>query len=123
MDLAGRWTSQRHGYVLDITRCGGDWCGVKLNTDQTCGPLAMRLTNGASATERQGLVGTLALEPAVSTYKVRAHPKPADAVRPTEIHLLGNPDELPQPITRLIQFSDTLARGPEPMCKAEGKLS
>ena len=122
-DLSGRWTSQRHGYVLDVTRCGAEWCGIKLNSDQSCGALALRLAPASSMDEPRGFIGTLNLEANVQTYKVSATGTPIDATRPTEIHLLGNPNMPPQPMTRMIQFQDMLVRGLEATCSAERKLS
>ena len=122
-DLSGRWTSQRHGYVLDVTRCGAEWCGIKLKPDQSCGALALRLTSTPSTDGLRGLVGSLILEPTVRTYKISASTSPAGAMRPNEIHLLGNPNDPPQLLTRTILFQDTLVRGPEANCTAESKPS
>ena len=122
-DLSGRWTSQRHGYVLDVTRCGAEWCGIKLNADQSCGALALHLALGLAAGEQRGLIGTLNLEPIVQTYKVSATVAPFGATRPTELRLLGNPNMPPQPMSRMIPFQDSLVRGPEATCRTDGKLS
>lgn len=122
-DLSGRWTSQRHGYVLDVTRCGAEWCGIKLNPDQSCGALALRLAPVSSTDGLRGLVGSLILEPTVRSYKISASASPAGAMRPNEIRLLGNPNAPPQPMTRTILFQDTLVRGPEATCTAESKPS
>lgn len=122
-DLSGRWTSPRHGYVVDVTRCGGDWCGVKVNADASCGPVVMRLAPDAKSAGRRDFVGTLHLDPAAQTYQVRATVMPADTARPIEINLLGNPNVPPLPMTRMILFQDRLVRGTEPKCSSDGKLS
>jgi hypothetical protein len=123
-DLSGRWTSQRHSYVLDISRCGPEWCGIKLNADRSCGAVALRLAPVAAAEPLAGrFTGTLILDPAARTYKVRAAPGPDGASRPQEIHLSGNPDFVPTIFTRSIPFQDLLVRASEPTCRTERKVS
>ena len=121
-DLSGRWTSATGNYVLDITRCGDDWCGVKLKTDQSCGALALRLAARPDATDPHRLGGTLNLDPAVQLYQVTATVTPRDAARPSELRLSGTPDTSGLP-TRVIPFSDRLVRGPDATCRRDSKVS
>ena len=121
-DLSGRWTSAKGTYVLDITRCGEGWCGIRLKPDQTCGALALRLSARAEATSPHRLEGTLNLEPAMQNYRVTATAKPLDAARPTELHVFGAPETSGLP-TRIIPFVDQLVRGPEAICRHDNKVS
>lgn len=122
-DLSGRWSSQKLGLVLDVSRCGAEWCGVKLNLDQSCGALALRLAPASPTGKRGELVGTLNLGDGVQAYKVSVTTMPDGAARPTEIRVLGNPNTPPQPMTRMIMFQDRLVRGSDAVCRFDGKLS
>lgn len=121
-DLSGRWTSARGSYVLDIARCGDEWCGVKLKADQSCGPLALRLSARPDAGNPHQLGGTLDLDPAVQRYQVTATSMPLDAAHPAELRLSGTPNTSGVP-TRVIPFIDQLVRGPDATCRHDGKVS
>lgn len=122
-DISGRWTSQKFGYVIDITRCGTEWCGIRLKADLACGALALRLSPVSTGGDQGRLNGTLTLDPAAQTYKVGATPEGPAGERPAKLFLAGNPDAPPHPLSRMILFQDSLVRGPEASCLAEGKVS
>ena len=121
-DLSGRWTSSRKDYALDITRCGDDWCGVKLKPDGACGALALRLAARPDPASPNRLAGTLNLDPAAQVYRVGATAMPLEAGRPTELRLSGAPETSGLP-TRVIPFYDVLVRGAEATCRHDGKVS
>ncbi|HRD78596.1 MAG TPA: hypothetical protein PK264_22105 [Hyphomicrobiaceae bacterium] len=106
---------------FDITRCGADWCGVKLGPDKSCGPVALRL---APVPQTAGeLSGSLSIDPAAQTYMVRATLLPASVGSAQTLRLIGNPNAPPQPFTRIIQFHDVLSRVSDAMCQAEAKVT
>lgn len=121
-DLSGRWTSARGNYVLDITGCGDDWCGVRLKADRSCGALALRLSARPDATNPHRLAGTLNLDASVQLSRITATAMPLDAARPAELRLSGAPDTSGVP-TRVIPFIDRLVRGPDAACRHDGKVS
>lgn len=121
-DLSGRWASQRHGYTLDVTRCGAEWCGVKLKDDKSCGAVVLRLERRVVEANRPPFEGTLTLDPAARTYQVYATPSLAGAAGAPEIFLLGYIGR-PNPLSRTIPFQDTLVRGGDAVCRAENKVS
>ena len=121
LDLSGRWTSQQLDYVLDVTRCGAEWCGIKLNADRSCGALVLRLAQPTPPSRQPWLVGTLSLDPATLKYKVSATVSSESGS--SEMMLIGNPDGPPQLGSRTIQFHDKLVRGPDAVCRPEGKVS
>ena len=122
-DLTGRWTSANHKYVLDIVKCGEDWCGVKINADQSCGAIALRLSHVAKAGTIVMLNGRLDLQPEIEPYEVSISFDNANNANPTQIQMLGDPNEAPSLMTRTIRFYDLLARSGEAQCKAESKTS
>jgi len=122
-DISGRWTSPQHGYVLDITRCAAEWCGIMLKADKSCGALALRLAAAPAGDGQQGLSGTLNLDPAAQTYQITARTSGPAGGPPIGLTLIGNPNTPPQPMTRMILFHDNLVRGAEAVCQADGKVS
>ncbi len=122
-DLTGRWTSAKHKFVLDIVKCGETWCGVKINADQSCGEVALRLRHVAKAGATVMLVGRLDLQPEIEPYEVSVTFDNANNANPTEVQMLGDPNVTPSLLTRTIQFYDLLARSGDAQCKAVAKTS
>lgn len=122
-DLGGRWTSDRLHYVIDIGKCGEEWCGVRLNDDEICGATVLRLRLPAETNGLAKLTGTLDLRPEVTPYKVSVTFETVGDVKPIRIEMLGDPDEAPSFMTRTIKFYDQLARTGDATCKAEPKTS
>lgn len=120
-DLAGRWSSERLGYVLDIVRCGAKWCGVRINADKSCGAKVMELVEAPVANGRAEWTGTLTLEPAAPTYQVRV--AGGSEPRPAALSIVGSIGRLPNPMTRVIPFHDRLARDGDAACRADGTTS
>lgn len=122
-DLTGRWTSAHYKFVLDIAKCGEAWCGIKINVDQSCGALALRLRHVAKAGDTVMLVGRLDLQPDIKPYEVSISFLNANNASPVEVQMLGDPNEAPSFLTRTIPFYDRLARNGDAQCKPEPKTS
>lgn len=120
-DLGGRWTSDRLHYVLDIGKCGEEWCGVRLNPDQSCGAIVLRLKHIAKAGTMVGLAGHLDLGPEVESYEVSVFFDNSGNVSPDKLQIQGNPKVAPSLLTRTIKFYDLLARTGDAICKADPK--
>lgn len=122
-DLGGRWTSDRLHYVIDIGKCGEEWCGVRLSGDGSCGAIVLSLRIPAEPNGPTMLVGDLDVQPEVKPYKVSVTFETAGDGKPIRIEMLGDPDEAPSYMTRTIKFYDQLARTGDATCKAEPKTS
>lgn len=125
-DLSGRWTSKSFHYVVDIGKCGTEWCGVRVNTDQSCGGVVLRIAYLKSQEPYVLFQGTLDLQPEIEPYHVVVSLESlaaAPVTAPTEVTLLGNPNRAPDVMTRVISLSDRLVRGGDAQCKAEPKMS
>ncbi len=125
-DLSGRWTSASFHYVVDIGKCGTGWCGVRVNTDQSCGGVALRLAYTKTEESYVLFQGTLDLQPEIEPYQVGVSfesSAAAPVAAPMEVTLLGNPNRAPDVMTRVISLSDRLVRGGDAQCKAEAKTS
>lgn len=122
-DLGGRWTSDRLHYVLDIAKCGEEWCGVRVGGDESCGAVALRLRWDGEEKAPIRFIGHLDLQPEIKPYEVSVTLDPAGSAKPTRIEMLGDTDEAPSFMTRTIPFYESLVRGGDAKCKTEPKTS
>jgi hypothetical protein len=120
VDLSGRWGSTRLGTVIDVSRCGADWCGARVEKDGQCGRLILRL----SPLSDQPLLpsaysGTLDLSPASQKYRVTAQPVPTGSRRPDVLVFSGTAQIRGTPTVRVMPLNLELARSGDALCKTE----
>jgi hypothetical protein len=87
-DIAGRWTAERGGLVLDISKCGDGWCGIKVEGG-ACGIIALRLEAGKESDWAVLYGGRLQLAAQSAAYEVQAELLPRVGDGPLRLRVVG----------------------------------
>lgn len=116
-DFAGRWKDEARKLTLDISKCGGGWCGVEVTGAGTCGHTALRIEQQPSRGGR--LVGRLELAAETQPYSVSADLDPQGA----RLLLKGHSGERFQPWRRTYPFMVALVRVGDAQCRVDAKVS
>jgi hypothetical protein len=121
IEIEGRWTNARNTLVLDISRCGDAWCGVRVK-DNACGQTALRI---AAKEIHEGTTvffdGRFALDEKAAPYVVSATlymNKGTVALR-----LMGHPGDKLEPLRRWYPLNEPMARSGPWQCKPDAKVS
>lgn len=132
-DIAGRWSGSYHGsgalrskceggpckLTLDISKCEGNWCGVIVNADGSCGARAMNLTAGvAPATDYLQYEGRLELEPKAASYVIQATLWVTQAGE-RSVDIVGDSGKELMLMRRSFPFSAHIARTGEAVCSGD----
>jgi hypothetical protein len=105
ISLAGRWIGHDYGHArmskdkgcddrgcrmaYDIVPCKDGWCGIALNTDNSCGATGLHLTSDTES-GRTVFKGTLELAKGAAPYVVQAWHDIDTATQAPSLHILGN---------------------------------
>jgi hypothetical protein len=120
-DIAGRWNAQNRALTLDISPCGGHWCGVQVTDGTQCGATVLQLD---FKPDEYGIhfTGRLELAAATQPYAVRANllRTPDGALT---VHMLGNTGPELELIRRTFPFSALMVRLGDPVCTSGAKTS
>jgi hypothetical protein len=120
-DIAGRWTADKGSLMLDISRCGDGWCGIKVEGG-ACGIIALRLEAGRGSDWAVSYRGRLELVPQTAVYLVQAELLPRLADGPLRLNIVGGAG--PAFIyTRVYPYHQLFVRSDKAGCLADQKTS
>lgn len=118
-ELAGRWSSSKYGVILDLSRCGAGWCGVRVE-GAACGDLAMRLEPDAGPMPGQSrFTGTFDRRVGADRHAVQAHLFRSEAQGGPTLSLIGEPGTRLQLMRRTFPYQDMLSRIGDALCRSE----
>jgi hypothetical protein len=120
-DLSGRWQAAGKPLMIDIARCGADWCGIEVLASGACGREVLRLVQANAVP--LWLLGRLELGPGVQSYAVEARLEAADQERRPKLVIVGGPGRSFQPMRRMLPFSATFAHMGAAQCGAPRPVS
>lgn len=118
-DLEGRWKDDRKNLVLDISRCGGGWCGVEITGENACGRTALRMEEPPS--REASLGGRLELAAEAQPYSVWARLRRNE--QGLRLLITGQSGDRIEPWRRTYPFMATLARIGDVQCRPDAKVS
>ncbi|MGL4289174.1 MAG: hypothetical protein ACRCVA_22680 [Phreatobacter sp.] len=122
-ELAGRWSSSKYGVVLDLSRCGTGWCGVRVE-GTTCRDLAMRLEpDPAPMRGRVGFTGTFDRREGADRHAIQANLFRSEAQGGLALSLFGEPGARLQLMRRTFPYQDVLSRIGDAVCRTEAGTS
>lgn len=121
-ELAGRWSSGKYGVVLDLSRCGAGWCGVRVE-GTACGDLAMRLVADPAERGQARFTGTFDRRAGADRHAVQAHLFRAEAGGGLSLSLVGEPGARLQIMRRTFPYQDMLSRIGDALCRSEAGTS
>lgn len=122
-ELAGRWSSSKYGVVLDLSRCGAAWCGVRVE-GTTCGDLAMRLEPDPARMRGQSrFTGTFDRRVGADRHAVQAHLFRPETGGGLSLSLVGEPGQRLQIMRRTFPYQDVLSRIGDAACRSEAGTS
>ncbi len=120
-EIAGRWTAEKGQLVLDVSKCGEGWCGVKVEGG-ACGIIALRLGTGRKSEWAVLYDGRLQLAPESAAYVVQADLLPRLEDGQLRLNILGSfgPASI---FTRVYPFHQLFVRSDKADCLADQKTS
>jgi uncharacterized protein (DUF2147 family) len=116
--LEGRWTADKRKLVLDITRCGANWCGTEVVDGKTCGKTVLTFEQSGPEEHFRGLIGRLELAAEARPYSVQVLFYEATVRDPVRLYINGNPGRRFEPWGRTFLFTEVFARAGDPACTA-----
>jgi hypothetical protein len=123
-DIEGRWVSEKYKLTLDVSRCGGGWCGVEV-TDGTagaaCGRTALRVDAGEPIAQHVTFKGRLERAANSQPYAIWASVSRRDGLLSLSIN--GNSGDDLNPLRRTFDFSAVMARAGDSVCRPDPRLS
>lgn len=133
-NIEGRWQGKSWAgegdvaLTLDIVRCGGGWCGIKVAADNSCQGTALKLDAGAVGDENVTFTGRLELAPGTEPYVVHATifaPEPGSGrgLGVLDMMVTGDTGGEYRAYRRSFPFEAQLTRITEPTCHAPQTVS
>jgi len=123
-DISGRWQGDSYAIggapaklTLDIVACGGRWCGVSVEANNSCGATALKLDAGQTTTDNVTFKGTLALARGTEPYTVQSYLIPASEGDPVRLQVIGDTGGTFRIFRRSFPFEAQLTRTRDAVCK------
>ena len=135
-DLNGRWQGQPMGYLdpakvcgakgceltLDIVRCAGKWCGIRVEKADACGGVALTLTPHHVTDPKVTpivLDGKLELADGTQPYVIEAVLRPGADGALTQLTMVGDTGPELMLMRRSFPFRAVMARTGDAVCKMD----
>ena len=109
--------------VLDIARCGSDWCGIQVGADETCGATTFKARAKKEDPNRPWFEGTLSLAAESEPYTVEGYVSESREGGTLLLHLNGDTGGEFRIWRRSFPFHITMRRIAEPACRGEKPVS
>lgn len=134
-DIGGRWAGQPMGYLdpakvcgvkgceltLDIVRCADKWCGIRVETSNACGGVALSLTPHAVTDPEVTPVfdGKLELADGTQPYVIEAVLRAGTDGARTQLTMVGDTGPELMLMRRSFPFRAVMARIGDAECKMD----
>ena len=112
-DIEGRWETKTKDLVLDISRCGQQYCGQAVNLNNQCERTVLTVAMNATS---QTFDGELATPGRARAYKVKLSVIRDAEAGPATMVIVGD-DVEPSLVRRTFPFRALLARAGNASCR------
>ena len=116
-------TGENCKLVLDITRCGGEWCGVQVGAGQSCGATSLKVRAKKEDPHLPWFEGTLSLVAGSEPYTIEGNVEKSGEDGTLLFRLNGDTGGEYRVWRRSFPFHITMRRIAELTCRSERPVS